>query len=289
MTPVPRQGWPLAVAVVAAFAVGATAGGYWWSVRDGVNGVSSGELIAGPVTRQESSVLGGESSQLNGLGAVAESAFTLSASVFNAGDNDVTVVDARPAGWTVAASPPETRIPAGEWASIPLTISPDCAQAAPDPELELQLGAESADQRVTVPMFTRGGSTFGSFWLLLCSPAGLGAVLNDIEIISEDGGVEMRITLRQPSWRADDVAVDHLGTNTGAFRAAASDLPLRVAPGETEATTLRWSVADCAALSGRLGSIDLVMQAQGSAETLVPLPGRAVAALTRLGVQSCSE
>ncbi|MFW5947595.1 MAG: hypothetical protein ACOCUW_03795, partial [Gemmatimonadota bacterium] len=98
MISAPRQGWPLAVGVVAVFAVGTSAGAYGWSLNDRVGDAPNAVLVAGPLTAQDGRALG-----VDTVGVAAEefgaNSFDVSANVFNGGDNDVTVVDVRPPGW----------------------------------------------------------------------------------------------------------------------------------------------------------------------------------------------
>lgn len=284
MISAPRQGWPLAVAVVAVFAVGASTGAYGWSLNDRFGDAPDAVLVTGPVTAQDGRALG-----VDTVGVAAEEfgadSFDVSANVFNGGDSDVTVVDVRPVGWIVDGSPPSTRVPAGEWAGIPVTVTPDCAGPPPDPGVEVQLAPERGN--VTAPGVARNGDSFWAFWVVLCTGTGIRPLLNDVEIISDGEALDMLVPLRVAEWRTDAVTLRGVDSAAPAFRLATSGLPLRLAPGDTETVTLRWTVENCRSVH-QLSDVQIGTRtdARGS---LFPLPGHAVAALARLGVAVCTE
>lgn len=278
MMPAPRQGRPLAAALAAVFAVGAAVGAYGWSVRDRIAESSDIELAAGAVTVEVPSV-----------GTLAASNYRVVASVFNADDSDVTVVEARPPGWTVTGSQPSITLPAREWASIPLTVAPDCHDVPPTPELELRLGAESGGQLVTLPLRPHTSDAF-ALHSVLCSEneAAVHLLLDDIETVSDDDALNMTIPVRMTAGRTEPVTLSGLDATTPALRATAAGLPMRLAPGETATVTVHWTVEDCAAVD-QLGEVLLRTRTERPGTIDFPLPGRAVAALARLGVDSCSS
>ncbi|MFW6091112.1 MAG: hypothetical protein ACODAF_04505 [Actinomycetota bacterium] len=284
MISAPRQGWPLAVSVVAVFALGTAAGAYGWSVYDRAGESSEAVLLAGPVTTQDGRALGVDTVGVGAEDFGADS-FDVSANVFNGGDSDVTVVDVRPHGWIVDSSPPATRVPAGEWASIPVTVTPDCAGPWPDSGVDVRLDSERGV--VTAQAATRNGEGFRVFWVVLCTGPGIRPLLDDIEITADGDVLDMRVPVHVAAWRSDAVTLLGMDSAAPAFQATAPGLPLQLAPGDTETVTLHWTVENCRTVS-QLSDVQLGTRtdAQGN---LFALPGHAVAALARLGVAACTE
>lgn len=272
----PRQGWPLAAALVAAFIVGAAIGAYGWSMRDRITAESDVNLVAGPVALLATSE-----------GPLPAGSYQAVASIFNPEDTDVRVVDARLSGWTVTASQPITVVPAQGWASIPLTVAPNCDGVRPTSELALRLDSESGGQRIMVPIHAPSTETFGLHFLL-CSEGGPGIrlLLDGLELTTDDGALDMRIPVHAAA-RGEPVTLVELDAATPGFRLSVDALPLRLGSGATETVSVRWTVEDCVAVE-QLGDVQLTARRE-RAELTYTLPGRAVAALARLGVTSCLE
>lgn len=276
MIPAPRQGWPWALALVAALIVGASVGAYGWSTRDHAAAPADAELVAGAITVQGSGT--------DETGAIV---YDVMASVFNLNDADVTVVRARHTGWTVARDQPRTTLPGRQWAAVRLTITPDC-EVPPVQELELEL--DRGSQLVTLPVRTQSSDTHGLHNLVCSGQApGVRVLVEAMELTAADGVIDMRIPLRATAGAdSDEITLIGLDASTAGFHAAALDLPIRLRPGHTATVTLRWSAEDCTAIDG-LGDVQLSARTASGDNLVHPLPGRAVAALARLGVEACSS
>lgn len=284
----PRQGRPLAVALTAAFALGAALGAYGWSVRDSIAATPEINLIAGPIAMQ----VAGEVPATDGT-------YRISANVFNLADNDVTVRGASLAGWTVTEGPSPTVVRAGEWTSIPFTAILDChdpglGSEPGDLELHLRLDSEGKSEDLTLPV--RGSSADAdvlSYQLCLEDESLVHLLLDDMELAADDGTLEMRIPVLaagregEPVTLADLVAATPTVLTT-AFRTEAPGLPLRLRPGDTRTVTMRWTVDDCASAE-EIGEVQIGTQTDGTSQIFYQLPGQAVAALARLAVAECSS
>jgi hypothetical protein len=284
-SPVPP--WRRIAGVAAIFTVGAVAGAYLWNAREDAAELAAAgaatELVAG---RVEGGTFPGVSVQR----------FTVA--MLNAGPRDVEVLSVRPEGWTLprgdlAAGPQTT--PAGEWTSIRMSTVPDCD--APTPQaLEVRVRTEARESAVTVPL-PPGEHLFGDVRQTLCTSdfAAYSAAVQEVRILpSSDPDVllmELGLTPLDPALEFD--VVDATASAAG-FHAEATGLPVSFSSDvrSPQPLVLSWRVQNCE-LTSVLGDIGLMLEmtsGTGTSHVDNPmLPGQAVAALARFGVDQCSS
>jgi hypothetical protein len=216
----------------------------------------------------------------------------LTVALFNLGQHDVAVLQARPAGWTLTADMDTAAVAAWEWTTVSLAIAPDCEEPA-RPELDLVVRTENGDRDVTVPL-----EPDFLAWLHgeACSDLELtGVAVDDVGAVAfEEDRLRMEVDLRhiQPSG-ASEVTVTALSAESAGFRAEGIGLPVTLAPGDRAVTIeLLWTVDECDH-TDRLGELFVVAQyvsADSSAsDQRVQLPASAVAALARFGGAQCLD
>ena len=284
-SPVPP--WQRIAAAAAIFTVGAVAGAYLWNAREDAAELAAAgaaaELVAG---RVEGGTWAGESVQR----------FTVA--MLNAGPRDVEVLSLRPEGWQLPgadqAAGPQTA-PAGEWTSIRMSTLPDCE--APTPQaLKVRVRTEVREGAVTVPL-PPGEHLFGDVRQALCTGdfAAYSATVQEVGILpSGDPDVllmELGLTPLDPSLEFDVVEAT---ASAAGFHAEATGLPvsLRSEIRSPQPLLLSWRVQNCE-LTSVLGDIGIMLEmtsGTGSRHVDNPeLPGQAVAALARFGVDRCSS
>lgn len=278
-----ERGWPRLGVLVGVCALGAVLGAYGWSAREEAAELSSealaANLIAGPVSPEVDDEGAGWGSGLVGA-------------IYNLGRRDVTLLEARPSGWTpMADAARPTPLPPREWTNVPLVAAPDCTSNV-RPELDLLVRTERGDRLVTVPL-RQDGEYLALFHQSTCQQPDF----VDIEVVDaaalplDDGALAMRLGLRQvgpPDGR--DITVLGVSGETAGFRATSSGLPVVLPPGGTQTVTTRWAVEECA-LTNDLAKVNLVVRLEGpdvgKRNQPVWLPGHIVAALARFGVAEC--
>jgi hypothetical protein len=216
----------------------------------------------------------------------------ITVAVFNLGQRDVAVLQARPAGWTLTADVALAPVAAWEWTNLSLAIAPDCEEVA-RPELDLVVRTDDGDRDVTVPLVPDFLT-----WLHgeACSNLGLtGVAVDDVGAVTvEEDSLRMEVDLRhiQPTG-SSDVIVTALSAESAGFRAEGTGLPITLRPGDPAMTIeLLWAVEHCDRID-RLRELSVAVQyvsADSSArDQLVELPVRAVAALARFGGAQCMD
>jgi hypothetical protein len=212
--------------------------------------------------------------------------------VFNLGQRDVAVLQARPAGWTLTADMELVHVAPGEWTNLSLAIAPDCEERA-QPELDLVVRTDGGHYDVTVPLdpdFLAGlhGEACSNLQLT-------GVAVDDVGAVAiEEDSLRMEVILRhiQPTG-SSGVTVTALSAESAGFRAEGTGLPVTLRPGDpAETIELLWTIEQCD-LTDRLRELSVVAQyvsADSSArDQLVELPVRAVAALARFGGAQCMD
>ncbi len=283
-------GWRRILALVTVFAVGGLLGTSGWSLyEDAADRAATDrqvDLLAGfpmfPLERPIRAPVAGEPFTPN----------EITVAVFNLGQRDVTVLQARPAGWTLTADAQLAPVAAGEWANLSLAIAPDCEEQA-RPELNLVVRTDGGDRDVTVPLepdfltWPHGEA---------CSKLELTGVVVDAvgTVAIEQNKLRMEVALRHlaPAG-SNEITVIALSGERAGFRAEGAGLPVVVRPGETAVTVdLIWTVERCD-LTDRLADIQVIAQITSPdfavRDQPLELPGRGVAALGRFGGGQCSD
>lgn len=281
--------WRRMLALVTVFAVGGVLGASGWhlyeNAADPAADDSQVDLLAGfpsPLERPAREPIAGPPPIPN----------EITVAVFNLGQRDVTVVQARPVGWTLTADVELAPVAAWEWTNLSLAIAPDCEEPA-RPELDLVVRTEGGDSDVTLPLVPDFLA-----WLHgeACSNLELtGVAVDDVGAIAmEEDGLRMEVDLRhiQPTG-ASEVTVTALSAESAGFRGEGTGLPVTLRPGDAAVTIeLLWAVEHCDR-TDRLRELSVVAQyvrADSSArDQLMELPVRAVAALARFGGAQCMD
>ena len=284
-SPIPP--WRRIAGAAVVFTVGAVAGAYLWNAREDAAELAAAgaatELVAGGV---EGGTFAGESVQR----------FTVA--MLNAGPRDVEVLSVRPEGWVLPGADqvagPQTA-PAGEWTSIRMSTVPDCE--APTPQaLEVRVRTEARESAMTVPL-PPGEHLFGDVRESLCTGdiTLYSAIVQEIRILPSDDPdvllMELGLTQLDPSLEFD--VVDATASAAG-FHAEATGLPVSLTSEvrSPQPLLLSWGVQNCE-LTLVLDDIGLMLEmTSGTGSTHVDnpdVPGQAVAALARFGVDRCSS
>lgn len=282
--------WRRMLALVTVFAVGGTLGASGWHLYENAAGLaatdSQVDVFAGfPMVPVEQPA-GGLITRHPPIPS------ELTVAVFNLGEREVAVLQARPAGWTLTADVEMAPVAAWEWTNVSLPIAPDCDEPA-RPELNLVVRTENGDHDVTVPLepdFLSGihGEACSNLELT-------GVAVDDVGAIAvEEDSLRMEVDLRhiQPAG-ASEVTVTALSAESAGFRAEGAGLPVTLRPGDPAVTIeLLWTVEQCDH-TDQLGEMSVVAQyvsADSSArDQRVQLPASAVAALARFGGAQCMD
>jgi hypothetical protein len=284
-SPIPP--WRRIAGAAAIFTVGAVAGAYLWNAREDAAELAAAgaatELVAG---RVEGGTWAGDPLQR----------FTVA--MLNAGPRDVEVLSVRPEGWTLPpgdqAAEPQTA-PAGQWTSIRMSTLPDCE--APTPQaLEVRVRTEARESAVTVPL-PPGERQFGDVRQSLCTSdfAAYGATVQEVRILPSGDPDSLLMELGLVAYdQAVEFDVVEATASAAGFRAEATNLPvsLRTEVRSPQPLLLSWAVQNCE-LTSVLGDIGLMLEMTSGTGTMhvdnPMLPGQAVAALARFGVDQCSS
>jgi hypothetical protein len=212
----------------------------------------------------------------------------------NLGESAVTVIAARPHGWTpIGNAEIGTRVPAGEWARVPLIARPDCAESA-RPEIELVVRNRDGDQDITVA--SPGPVDLAEIHRTECQlPASSGLAVDTVGlVVHEHSTLRMQLSLRHPGVSdADEITVTRLVAEWSGFRAVGAGLPVELRPDDGKMTVeLAWTIADCD-LAANLADMPLTVEVTGpesvAGEHRLQLPARGVAALARFSAVTCSS
>ncbi|HEX6232635.1 MAG TPA: hypothetical protein VFZ63_05880 [Jiangellaceae bacterium] len=282
--------WRRMLALVTAFAVGGTLGASGWhlyeNAADPAATDSQVDLLAGfPMVPLEQPAR----EPIAGLPPIPRE---LTVAVFNLGQREVAVLQARPAGWTLTADLELTPVAAWEWTNLSLAIAPDCEEPA-RPELDLVVRTDGGDRDVTIPLVPDFLT-----WLHgeACSNLELtGVAVDDVGAIAvEEESLRMEVDIRhiQPTG-ASELTVTALSAESAGFRAEGTGLPVTLRPSDPGVTIeLLWTVEHCE-LTDRLADIPLIAQITSPdfavRDQPLELPGRGVAALGRFGGGQCSD
>lgn len=227
---------------------------------------------------------------LNGdvFGDVAQS--RLYASVHNAGELDVTVLDLRVPGWTTGPDEPqeEVTVAAGKSAGMVVRGAPTC-DAGPPESLEADVRTDTVVSSVLMPL--SAASPIRYHIAMKCGyteglpPDDPGIYFNwdDQNLATETSPSQMLLDMESVLGTVEilDVSVTAPG-----FVAQASNVPFSIrheAPGHLE---LVWTISDCAATYD-LGSVDVELILADRAPVTTQLPSWSIAQLARLAANEC--
>jgi hypothetical protein len=285
----PEPGRRRVIALVAVFAAGLVLGAFGSDLRQQVTDRSAAEaeLVAGSFAWPDRVVGEWTISELAARGELA-------VFMYNLGESAVTVIEARPHGWTpIENAEIATRMAAGEWARVPLVAWPDCAES-PRREIELVVRTEDGDRDITVT--SPGPVDLANMHRAECRlPESSGLAVDAVgPVVPERSTLRMEISLRHPGVRdADEITVARLNAEWSGFRARAAGLPAEIRRDDGAMTVeLAWTIEDCN-LAANLADMPLTVEVTGpesvAGEHRLQLPARGVAALARFSAVTCSS
>jgi hypothetical protein len=284
------SGWPRRRTLVALFGLGGVLGAAGWTVfeeaADRSAGAGQAELLAGtPAVALD----------LRAELLVEDLAVAghLSVPVFNLGQRAVTVLEARLYGWLQTGDLElGIPVPPGDWASVPLTIVPDCGEQAQQ-ELELVVRTDSGVRDVTVPLPPGSVDLTWPHGDACSEHRSTGVALDAVGgMLTDQDALRMEVTLRHLRAAASsEITVTSLTAERAGFRAEGTGLPVVVHPGEPGVgVELVWTVDQCD-LVGDLAEVPVVARTTSPdfavRDQPLELPGRGVAALARFSVAAC--
>jgi hypothetical protein len=277
-----RRRW---VALGVAFIVGVAAGAYLWQMRHEAAEDAAAAARAADAELVAGTVVGG----LSPGTAVQHLAVLL----LNNGPREIEVLAIHPPGWEAFPREPTT-IPADEWATVPMSVAPQCG-APPPIALSVEVRTAEGEQELAVPL-PPSGSVLDSVYQQMCADGdGPRYAVTTGRIAqlapTEPDSMVMRVELRSlPPGVAFEV-VEATASSGGAI-ATATNLPVefsvtRRTPSPIELT---WQMVTCD-LTSLLGDVNLELTIAtpdgDSYQTFAALPGQAVAMLARFTVEQC--
>lgn len=279
------RSWRRWVALGAAFTVGLAAGAYLWQVRH-----DAAEDAAAAARAAEAELVAG-----NVVGGLSPGTTVqhLAVMLLNNGSREIEVMAIHPPGWETFPRG-TTTIPADEWATVPMSVAPQCG-APPPIALSVDVSSDEGQQRLAVPL-PPSGSVLDSVYQQICGEdGGLRYTVTSGRIVQlqapEPETMVMRVELRSlPPGVAFEVV--EATASTGGAVATATNLPIQFSPTRRSPSPieLTWRMASCD-LTSLLGDVSLglnVVTPDGdSYKTFTELPGQAVAMLARFAVEQC--
>ncbi len=216
--------------------------------------------------------------------------------LYNAGQLDVVVHSARPAGWTIVdeeADPPTTRLRSGEWTNVLTTVAAgECAGVTPS-VLQLSVRTEAREQRADVVL--PATSVLREAQDVACDTnlvyqVGIG--VERVQVMpSEPDVLVMRLYLRafDPSMRFELTA---LSGSAAGFQTVAATVPASFEPGgrSPSQVDVTWRITECT-LTELLGDVELaaeLLDENGrTTNDRIVLASEGIAALARFGTSQC--
>ena len=279
--------WRRWAALGAAFTVGLAAGAYLWQVRHDAAEEAAAATRAAEAELVAGTVVGGLSP-----GTTVQH---LAVMLLNNGPREIEVLGIHPPGWETFPRG-TTTIPADEWATVPMSVAPQCG-APPPIALSVEVRSGDDEQELAVPL-PPSGSVLDSVYQQMCLEDGgprYAVTTGRIAQLSapEPDTMLMRVELRSlpPGVDFEIVAA---AASTGGATATASNLPVqfsatRRSPSPIELT---WRIANCDVTS-LLGDVNVelsIVTPEGdSYTTFAELSGQAVAMLARFAVEQCPD
>lgn len=270
-----RRRWPWVVALLAAFAVGVLGGGY----ASDLNTAGAQQDGAGLAVM----ITGGDGNPAS-LGRTPDE--RLSLSLYNMGDSAVTVSEAHPVGWTVAADTQRTA-PPRQWTTVPLSIRPDCDEKPAD-QVRLRVHGESTDEQLTLRVHDGGDQALARHSKLCGRPEST-VTVEYVETERHDGELEMRVSVKLRGARDASRTYSYPSIlEISGLRAEIAHPSLTLRSGEAATVTMRWTVERCAEIRGpSLVSVPVLAAVQEGVDTPF-LSNPATAALARFSAEECA-